>query len=137
MALKWTSLALLALLILAAGFAVWVRTRPVPAAMLSARPGPDAPGAHPLQGGFKLVLPEAPPGTAARLREVALATPRTVEAAPGAYVTRSALWGFPDVTRIWRDEAGALHIYAHLVIGSGDFGVNRARVELWVAAAGL
>ena len=132
--LSWILLALVAL---ALCLMAWVRLAPLPEARMEARPGPDAPGWHPLEGGVKLVQPGAPEDAEARLREVALAEPRTEKTAAGTYVTRSRLWGFPDITRVWRDAAGALHVHAHLVIGRGDMGVNRKRLERWLVAAGL
>ncbi|MFY0633155.1 MAG: DUF1499 domain-containing protein [Vannielia sp.] len=114
-----------------------VRLWPIPAERLTARPGPEGPGWHAMEGGVKLVLPNAPEDAEARLKKVALDDLRTVSPAPGTYVTRSAIWQFPDVTRVWRDGARALHIHAHLVIGKGDLGVNRKRLVRWIAEAGL
>ncbi|SIN98217.1 DUF1499 domain-containing protein [Vannielia litorea] len=114
-----------------------VRLWPIPEARLAGRPGPDAAGWHAMEGGAKLVIPGAPGDAEARLKKVALDDLRTVSPREGTYVTRSVIWQFPDVTRVWRDGAGALHIHAHLVIGRGDFGVNRKRLERWIAEAGL
>ncbi|QDC09370.1 DUF1499 domain-containing protein [Oceanicola sp. D3] len=119
------------------GLGLLVRLWPIPAERLEGHPGPYEPGWHQMEGGVKLVLPAAPKDAEARLKKVALEDSRTVSPAPGAYVTRSAVWQFPDVTRVWRDEAGALHIHAHLVIGKGDLGVNRKRLERWLAEAGI
>ena len=52
------------------------------------------------------------------------------------YVTRSALWGFPDYTTIAQD-GDAIVIRAHLRFGQSDMGVNAARVRSWVAALGM
>lgn len=134
---------LLALVVLVAALQAWVRLAPLPKARLEARPGPEAPGRHMMEGGFKAVIPlEGEAGAAmARLEEAILATPRTVrlgELRPGegTYVTRSLVWGFPDITRVWQ-AGGALHVHGHLVFGRGDFGVNRRRIEGWLEAAGL
>ena len=49
------------------------------------------------------------------------------------YITRSAVWGFPDYTTV-ELRTDALVIYGRLRFGRSDFGVNRARVEGWLAA---
>jgi len=79
---------------------------------------------------------------AARLEAIILATPRTerisgsLEGGSATYVTRSALWGFPDVAsvKIVEVEGGsALRIFSRLRYGAMDLGVNRARVEGWLS----
>lgn len=84
-------------------------------------------------------------GTVATLeayRAVALATPRTVVLAGSpsearmSFVTRSALWGFPDVTTIGvREtvEGTEVAIFARLRFGKSDIGVNGKRVMAWHA----
>ncbi|UYV38892.1 DUF1499 domain-containing protein [Rhodobacteraceae bacterium D3-12] len=75
----------------------------------------------------------------ARLDPVARGWPRTrvlagsVEEGMITYVTRTALWGFPDYTTV-RQAGGQMQIYARLRFGRKDFGVNRARVEAWLEA---
>ena len=52
------------------------------------------------------------------------------------YVTRSRLWGFPDLTTVQADlgtETAPLLIYARLVFGKSDMSVNSARVERWLS----
>ena len=52
------------------------------------------------------------------------------------YVTRSALWGFPDYTsvKVVPDGAGSVvTIFARARFGESDIGVNRARVERWLS----
>jgi uncharacterized protein (DUF1499 family) len=80
------------------------------------------------------------------LNTVALATPRTtvlagsVQEGHVSYVTRSLLWGFPDVTTISaRDtETGSdIAILARLRFGKSDLGVNGKRVALWRSVSGL
>ncbi|MGR3464654.1 DUF1499 domain-containing protein [Limimaricola sp.] len=75
--------------------------------------------------------------------EIARATPRTKllfeSPAEGraTYVTRSALIGFPDYTSVKAvPESGgaALMIWARNRFGISDMGVNRKRVEAWMAA---
>ena len=91
--LKWTVFVLLAVLI---GAMAWVRLAPLPPSRLVAEPGPDGPGWHDLPGGVKLVLPKAPTDAEARLKKMALNDLNTVSPRPGTYVTRSAIWRFPD-----------------------------------------
>lgn len=54
------------------------------------------------------------------------------------WVVRSLVWNFPDI--IWAEvrpvgtAASELLLYSRSVYGYGDFGVNRRRVETWLAA---
>ncbi len=74
----------------------------------------------------------------ARLDKVARAWPRTrilagsVDEGMITYVTRSAVLGFPDYTTV-RQVDGWLEVNARLRFGRSDFGVNRARIEAWLA----
>jgi len=117
---------------------LWVRLAPLPEARLTARPGPEAPGHYPLPGGITRViaLEDLPEDAFDRLLVLAAASPRTRRLGqgrdPAAFVTRSWFWGFPDIATIWVAQ-GNLHIHSHLVFGRGDFGVNAARVEGWLA----
>jgi uncharacterized protein (DUF1499 family) len=87
--------------------------------------------------------------TAADLRRkvslVALSEPRTVELPCTAncdktarFVQYSAVFLFPDTIDVTVSEAGAkastLAVYSRSLVGYGDQGVNRARVERWIAA---
>jgi len=76
-----------------------------------------------------------PADALARTEALAEASPRTTRAAdaPAAFVTRSLLWGFPDVALIWSDGVN-LHVHSHAVYGQGDLGVNAARVARWFQA---
>ncbi|TMJ02580.1 MAG: DUF1499 domain-containing protein [Alphaproteobacteria bacterium] len=79
----------------------------------------------------------------ARLRTIALAEPDTREL-PGApahgarLLQRTRLMRFPDTIDVEAFPAGAdrstLAIYSRSLIGRKDFGVNRARLERWLAA---
>lgn len=80
------------------------------------------------------------------LSAVAQVTPRTTILAGSvpegrmSFVTRSMLWGFPDVTTISvRDaaEGTEVAILARLRFGKSDIGVNGKRITAWRAAAGL
>lgn len=129
------SLAIAALLLLF--MQLYVRLAPLPRDRLSARPGPMDEGVHPRPGGIKVVrsLEELPDDAVARLADIAAATPRTQQVSedPLAFVTRSKLWGFPDIALIWTDGT-YLHLHSHLVFGTGDMGVNAARVARWLDA---
>ncbi len=87
--------------------------------------------------------PENPESLAARLHAVALAEPRVAVVAGGpeglftTYVQRSAVVGFPDYVsvRALPVEGGAgLAVWSRARFGYSDLGVNRARVERWIAA---
>jgi hypothetical protein len=130
-----------------AGAAVWVRVAPSDPGVWHVDPdlvtergrynsfllrdGGDAPA-------LRMAAP--PAEVAAQLEAVILATPRTVrlagDAAFGTYVTRSALWGFPDYAsvRVKPDGTGSVvTVFARSRFGQGDLGVNRARVEGWLS----
>ncbi|PCD75759.1 DUF1499 domain-containing protein [Pseudothioclava arenosa] len=121
----------------------YVRLAPLPAARLGAPPQAQAPGDWPARGGFAAARVVADPQAAlAALVQVAEATPRTrrLSGSPEdghlVYVTRTLFWGFPDITHLW--VAGdTVQAQGHLVFGGSDFGVNRARLEGWLAQAGI
>lgn len=80
-------------------------------------------------------------GALARLDAIATASPRTRRldgsAASGriTWITRSALWGFPDYTTAAArpDGDGAIvTIHARLRFGRSDMGVNAARLTDWL-----
>ena len=80
----------------------------------------------------------------ALVQDVAASQPRTYQAAlyPDQlqvhYVARSALFNFPDLIMVQVREDGPgrsdLIIYSRSVYGRSDLGVNRKRVETWLAA---
>lgn|GEM_PF-423420 len=96
------------------------------------------------QGGDAAATPVAMPAAEmlAILDRIALDTPRTTRLSGSVaegritYITRSALLGFPDFTTV---SAIALPdgtqpvLFARQRFGDGDMGVNRARVEDWLA----
>lgn len=145
-----TALAVLA--VLGAGLMLYIRLAPSDPARWHVDPF-EAPRP---EGNGWLVRPEggnAAPGAVAgspqevlaRLDAIARAWPRTrvlagsVAAGRITYVTRSRLMGFPDYTSVAaRPGPGgtALAIYARQRFGARDLGVNRARVEAWLAALG-
>ena len=73
-----------------------------------------------------------------KLDAIAMATPRTTRLAGSVqdgritWVTRSALWGFPDYTTAQITLAG-LTLYARLRFGREDFGVNAKRLSDWLS----
>ncbi len=78
-----------------------------------------------------------------QLDTVARATPRTVllagepEQGLMTWVTRSAIWGFPDYTTAQAVQDGpqvSVAIVARQRFGSDDLGVNAARISAWLAA---
>ncbi len=92
----------------------------------------------PMMGGASLRLSTTkgdPAALLARLDTIALATPRTTQLAADStritWVTRSALWGFPDYTTAEVRPDG-LYILARLRFGQSDLGVNAARLNDWL-----
>ena len=124
------------ILIMVASFALWVRLAPSDPERWHVPLTFD--GNRDLEGGAMRILR----GQADRLADldaIARATERTevlagtVEEGRITYVTRSQLWGFPDYTTV--DAGGGdLRLFARLRFGKGDMGVNKARLERWIAA---
>lgn len=91
-----------------------------------------------MQGGVIRIVETGPEGLA-RLDDIAQATPRTTVLAGSVdegmitYITRSKVIGFPDYTTVQQDS-DTLRIHARLRFGRSDFGVNRNRVDEWLAA---
>ena len=88
-------------------------------------------------------VPGRPQGVLEHLDRIALATPRTTRLAGSpeegliTWVTRSALWGFPDYSTA---EAGLsdvattdMVIFARSRFGRSDRGVNAARLRDWLS----
>jgi uncharacterized protein (DUF1499 family) len=124
--------------------ALYVRLAPSDPVRWHVAPVADgAPGAVVVAGLNRATLrlgPEAgaPADLLARLDAVALATPRTIRLAGTVaegritWVTRSALWGFPDYTTAEAQPDG-LAIEARSRFGKGDMGVNAARLRDWLS----
>ena len=76
----------------------------------------------------------------AAIRRAALAQPRThLHAAfddrrQMHFVARSALLNFPDLIAVQVTPESGLILWSRSVYGRSDFGVNRARLEAWLAA---
>ncbi len=134
---------LLALLLLAvAGFALYVRLAPSDASRWHTDPSrtdTSAQGWNEVAiqtGGARVRIPAAD-GVLARLDAIAMATPNTTRLAGSAaegritWVTRSALWGFPDYITAQSNPDG-VYIHARLRFGKSDLGVNAARLNNWL-----
>ncbi|WP_116130919.1 DUF1499 domain-containing protein [Tropicimonas sp. IMCC34043] len=89
------------------------------------------------------VVPLAPEAMLQQIDRIAAATPRTCRLAgdPASgrvtYITRSRVFGFPDYTSVaaMAGDGGAQPvIFARQRFGKSDLGVNRKRVESWLAA---
>jgi uncharacterized protein (DUF1499 family) len=78
----------------------------------------------------------------ARLAAIAEATPRTrllagsVASGRITWITRSAVFGFPDYTTAGLAAGPKLCLHARLRFGRDDFGVNEARLRRWIDALG-
>lgn len=136
--MKW----LVLLLLVVAAFDLWVRLAPFDVALWHVDPlaAPD-----PGRAGHKadLYLPLTPEAALGEVEAVAEATPRTRRLAGGAetgrisFITRTPIWGFPDVTTVSAEPApggATLHFYARARFGAGDLGVNKARVVSWITS---
>ncbi|MDW4548674.1 DUF1499 domain-containing protein [Defluviimonas sp. D31] len=133
------ALLLLALLV-GAGLA-WIRLAPSDPARWHVDPA--VPG-EPDGARATLSLPgQGPAETLARLDAIARAAARTVRLAGSpeegriTWITRSAVFGFPDYTTAQAVRNGAdvdLTLHARQRFGRRDFGVNAARLRDWTAA---
>lgn len=133
-------------LVAVAGFGAYVRLAPSDPARWHVAPEAAGPWGEVTagEGWASLRLPPErgePRALLARLDAVALATPRTIRLAGDVadgritWVTRSALWGFPDHTTAEVRPDG-LYVRARLRFGRGDMGVNAARLRDWLARLG-
>ncbi|MDD8024442.1 MAG: DUF1499 domain-containing protein [Paracoccaceae bacterium] len=136
-------IALIILVVLVVGVAAWVRLAPVPADRWHKTTAGKAVGDWSETGGFEAVrqIPD-PQARLAELGRIVAATPRTALLEGSAeeglitFVTRSAVWGFPDITNLWI-EGDRVHVRGHLIFGRSDLGVNRDRILGWLGRAGL
>ena len=76
----------------------------------------------------------------AAIRTVALAQPRTYDhrafdaVRQAHFVARSAWLNFPDLITVQVTAESDLVLWSRSVYGDSDFGVNRTRLEAWLAA---
>ncbi|MBS9716543.1 DUF1499 domain-containing protein [Pseudohalocynthiibacter aestuariivivens] len=84
-----------------------------------------------------------PTETLSKIESVVLDTARThrfagsIQSGQVTYITRSAVFGFPDYTTIYAEpteDGSRVVIFGRLRFGRSDLGVNAARVEGWVKA---
>lgn len=74
------------------------------------------------------------------VRKVALAQPRTYahvaydDRLQAHFVARSAVFNFPDLIAVQVTPEGGLILWSRSVYGESDMGVNRKRVQAWLAA---
>ena len=125
-----------ALVIIAVGFALFVRFAP----STTQRWHIPVEGAQNKDGAnYALRVMSADETTMARAHKAMMALPRTTvlagspETGAVTYVTRSKLMGYPDYTTI-NQTGHMLKIYARSRFGRSDFGVNAARADRLVAA---
>lgn len=122
------------LLLVLGGFA-WIRL--APSDPVDWNVDPKVTADQDLAGGVRRRIP-AEADSFARLHTIILETPRT-EVLAGTlaegqitYVTRSQWMGFPDYTTV-RANDDVLELWARSRFGQSDLGVNKARVEGWLA----
>lgn len=133
--MKWLIPMLAAAALLLAGLAIWVRIAPTDPAAWHGIPE-EVPRRHSANSDLREI-----DGSLATLDAIIRATPRTerlagsVEDGMVTYVTRTALFGFPDYTTV-RQDGARLTIFARSRFGKSDLGVNAARVEGWLALLG-
>ncbi|TDL79485.1 DUF1499 domain-containing protein [Palleronia sediminis] len=143
--MKLLTIILIALVVVIAAGALWVRLMPLPAEQAQPQTVGDMPepGDYPAPRAFTAVREVAEPEAALRrLSDVALATRRTrllsgsVEEGRLRFVTRSLVFGFPDITTVWT-APGRVALHGGAVMGARDMGVNAKRLRGWLDAAGL
>lgn len=135
------------LVLIVLGFGLFVRLAPSDPARWHVAPSPASPADCSVVAGegdarATCTRPDAPMQLLARLDEIAMATPRTTRLAGSpeegriTWITRSALWGFPDYTTAEAAPDGTgtrLTLHARLRFGSSDMGVNAARLRDWLS----
>ena len=135
-----------ALALLVLGFALYVRLAPSDPARWHVAPAAATrddctveQGEGDARAACLLAIPA--PEVLARLDAIAMATPRTTRLAGSpedgriTWITRSALWGFPDYTTAEAAPDGTgtrLTVHARLRFGRSDMGVNAARLRDWL-----
>lgn len=131
------------ILVLIVGLMAYVRLAPINAADWHRLPDVTGPGDTTGAGSFVAVRRIAAPAdqVLAAVEQAAMATPRTTLLAGNlteglmTFQTRSLIWGFPDHTTVGV-QGDLLVISGRLRFGQSDLGVNRARIESWLATLG-
>lgn len=136
--MKYIVFVLLGLLAAIAALMIYVRVAPLPSAAWHVQPPVAEPGTHRTAGSVLVIRKvEEPVAVLNALDGVIMDTPRTRRLAGSpqdgliTYVTRSAVWGFPDLTTVAVSD-GVLRVFGRLRFGQSDLGVNAARVTAWV-----
>jgi hypothetical protein len=132
----------------AGALAIYMRQYPVPAERWHVDPAEVSPregsrSYHLSRGADAARLPGTPLEVALRFDRVAKSERAVMLAGDPAaghvsYVSRSRVFGFPDVVSIRLHAEGDMtrvEIFSRSVIGEYDWGMNAARVARWVAAA--
>lgn len=147
--MRWGLLIALLVPLIVIGFGLYVRLAPSDPARWHVGAYPKPPGDRPAAGAFEAVrvIRADPDEALAQIDAIIRATPRTTHLAGSreegmlTYITRSALWGFPDYTTVELIPANAeaegaptLTIRGRLRFGEGDMGVNAQRIGGWLAA---
>lgn len=138
--MKPLSLILLALATLAAGLALYIRYAPSDPARWHVDPQTVPDPGTPNFARADVTIPAPLPEVAARLDAIARADGAERLAGDdrhATWITRTRLMRFPDYTSIRLDPAEGgtrLTAFARSRFGRGDMGVNRARLDRWLAA---
>ena len=122
------------------GLMGYIRLAPARADDLNNLPSTNGIGDTQRPGGFMTARQIAAPAQTVlqAVAQVASAAPRTrlvagsVQDGMMTFVTRSALWGFPDYTTA-AVQGDILVISGHLRFGRSDMGVNKSRILGWLA----
>ncbi len=133
-------LVIVGLLAFAAG-TLFVRLAPIGGKHFAPRIANADVGVVARAGGHRVVVPAPSAEQLASLMDTIAASPRTIEVESDVhntrmFVHRSRMWGFPDVTHVTLIN-DLLIIDSHLVYGQSDLGVNKARIEGWLATVNL
>ena len=138
----------LLLLLAAVGLMAYIRLAPSDPARWHVDP---LTAGDPGEGGVLLTPPDAPvlATTPQALMEafdaIAMAEPRVTRLAGGVaeghatYIARTRIMGFPDyisVRALPAGEGATLAVLSRLRFGRSDMGVNRARLDRWMAGLG-
>lgn len=122
---------LVAILVIFVGGLVYVRLAPIKLNAYFKTDVPTEIGDYAQAGGFTAVraLEGAADEVLDRVATVMTALPHTkkISDAPLTFVTRSAFFGFPDVTQVTVANEHLI-LRGHLVFGASDLGVNKARI---------
>lgn len=132
--MRWIMGAAALLFLVVLAFGAYVRLAPSDPARWHVMP--EGVTERDLPGGAMRVVGAGADGLV-QLDAIIRAEPRTrvlagsVEEGMITYVTRSALWGFPDYTTV-RRNGKQIELYGRLRFGQSDLGVNAARLDRWL-----